>query len=354
MSTRISRLATYWLSYVVVLGGVSLLTLELAVRQLELAPRLPSQYARYVEDPFLPHRPRPDSVVAGRSAAGEFEFRYEHNSQGLRNREVQVRKPPGTFRILGLGDSFTYGAGTDADETYLSRLESMLNDRPGHPPVEVINAGISRFFPEAERLYLEHYGLRFSPDLVVVAFVPNDVIDQHLGLQAIEVLPDGRLVSNHGARLLQQLGPLTLWIYEHLQASRIPIRSLLRSRLERKMPVRWSEIFQPDGFHEEAWQEVERQYARMTGVVREHGAELALMHLPLSGPWDERSAYPARRLAAWARAHDVVFVDALPALSRRSGEALLYWPKDGHPTGAAHAVIARTLYETLVETGLVP
>ena len=49
------------------------------------------------------------------------------NSQGLRGKEYAIAKPPGTYRILVLGDSMTFGWGVPVEETYPSRLEVALN-----------------------------------------------------------------------------------------------------------------------------------------------------------------------------------------------------------------------------------
>jgi lysophospholipase L1-like esterase len=309
----------------------------------------------FVPDPVLPHRPRPGSVIEGRSRSGEFDFHYAHNALGYRDREHSFEKPPGTFRILGLGDSFTYGAGAAADATFLARLERALNERPGgHPRVEVVNAGIPSFFPEAERLLLEHEGLRFAPDLVVVGFVPNDVIDTYRGLKAIRVLPNGYIVTNYGAQLLERLGPVPLLAYERSHAARIAIRALLARTLENERPVRGDDVYRPGGYHEDDWLEVLRQYDRMAARAREHGAGLAVVHLPAQGPWDERHAYPAERLAAWAAGAGASFVDTLPALRRHPHPESLYWALDGHPTDAGHAVMADALLAGLTERGLVP
>lgn len=342
-------------AYVAVFTALVLLLLEGAVRVLGLAPRLPTQYAHYVEDPVLTHRPRPSSVLEGRSSTDEFDFRYEHNARGFRGREVAVPKPEGTFRILGLGDSFTYGAGAGGDEIYLSRLEARLNQRPGdHPPVEVVNAGIPRFFPETERLLLETEGPELDPDLVLVGFVPNDVVDTHLGTEGIQVLPDGRIVSNHGARMLAQLGPLALTLYQNVHFLRIPVRAYLARQMQDENPVRPDEIERADGFHEDDWREVEAQYARMIAIAEELGARLVLIHLPRIGPWDEGSSYPAARLRAFADAHGAGFVDALPAIRAHADPASLYWPEDLHPTPAAHAIFADAIYEALLQGSLVP
>jgi lysophospholipase L1-like esterase len=333
---------------------VSLAAVELAVRALGLAPALPNQYAMFVPDPILPHKPRPGSVIEGRSLTDEFDFRYAHNSLGWRGPDVSRPKPPGTFRILGLGDSFTYGAGVAVTETYLARLEQRLNARgPGHPRVEVVNAGIPSFFPEPERLLLEHYGLPLSPDLVIAGFVANDVIDTYLGVESIEVLPDGRIVTTHGARLLAELGPGLLALYEHWQSFRIPVRRWLSTRIANERPVRPEEVYREGGSHEEAWREVERQYDRLVETTRAHGAAFVLVYLPQQGPWDEAAGYPAARLGAWAARAGVPFVDVLPAMRTSPQPERLYWLKDHHPTAQGHALVADVLFSTLAD-GPVP
>jgi lysophospholipase L1-like esterase len=348
------RTGLAWLVWLGVTSGLSLAGVELGVRLLRLAPPLPNQYQLFVEDPVLPYRLRPESRLAGRAPEGEFEFDYQHNSLGLRERELPFAKPPGTFRILGLGDSFTYGAGAKAENVYLARLERRLNARPGdHPGVEVVNAGVPRYFPEAERLFLQEFGFRYQPDLVLLGFVPNDVIDTYLGRDAIQVLPDGRLVSTQGARLVAQLGTLATAAYTHSHALRVLIARHLRTRADLR-PVRPEEVLQPDGFHEAAWREVERQYDLLLELVRARGARLVLVHLPQIGPWDARHDYPAQRLAAWAEARGVAFVDTLPALRARQDSELLYWPKDRHPTDAGHAAIADAIFDALSNQALVP
>ena len=65
------------------------------------------------------------------------------NSLGLRNREVGP-KPPGTMRLLFLGDSLIWSGDTSSGALYTEVLERRLNARALHSPLafEVINAGI--------------------------------------------------------------------------------------------------------------------------------------------------------------------------------------------------------------------
>ena len=97
------------------------------------------------------------------------------NSLGFRDtREYSLTKAPGTFRIIVLGDSVTFGHGALYETSYPYLLEQRL--RQWRPDVnwEVWNLGIPGYNTAQELAYLNEVGPRFAPDLVVVGFFPND------------------------------------------------------------------------------------------------------------------------------------------------------------------------------------
>ena len=95
------------------------------------------------------------------------------NSKGLRDREYPYLKPPGTKRILVLGDSYTWGYGVANEEIYTEVLEETLQQK--YPHYEVINAGVSGWGTDQQYLFLVNEGLKYSPDLVIVAHFFNDL-----------------------------------------------------------------------------------------------------------------------------------------------------------------------------------
>ena len=347
-----ARRIRQWIAALAATVVISLVSGEIAFRIVGLAPSLP--LAHYTTDLHLPFKTRPLSHLTGRSAIDEFDYDYNHNSFGFRDIERAQRKPKGVFRVLALGDSFTYGAGVPFEVTFLSRLESMLNARPGkHPPIEIIKAGIPRFFPEPERLLLEYYGWSYDPDLVLVAFVPNDVIDTYYGLNAMSVC-DGFLLTSHGARLIGSCPNLVLALYKSSHAFRLLLSRVVSHRLDRDRPVRWHDIYTADG-HEKDWQEVERQYREMIEVTRQHRIGIVFIHIPMNeGLSNPSGVYPAERLAAFAGRERVPLIDTLPSLTEAAVTAELYWPRDGHANRRGHQVIAETLYRALTQQGLVP
>lgn len=60
----------------------------------------------------------------------EFDQHYDQNEFGFRGPNRALDKPDGVFRILVLGDSYTYGLGVANDETYCRVLENLLNESP--------------------------------------------------------------------------------------------------------------------------------------------------------------------------------------------------------------------------------
>ena len=66
---------------------------------------------------------------------------FRTNAQGWKDREHTLAKPEPTFRIVVLGDSYTYGV-VPMDQQYTTRVEAMLRER-GWPQCEVISIGVS-------------------------------------------------------------------------------------------------------------------------------------------------------------------------------------------------------------------
>jgi hypothetical protein len=97
------------------------------------------------------------------------------NSLGFRDtREYALAKAPGTFRILVLGDSVTFGHGALYETSYPYLLEQRLREWRPDVKWEVWNLGIPGYNTAQELAYLNEVGPRYAPDLVVVGFFPND------------------------------------------------------------------------------------------------------------------------------------------------------------------------------------
>ena len=59
----------------------------------------------------------------------DFKVQVKINSKGLRDNEYPYEKPDDTYRILMLGDSFTFGYGVNIEDTMAKVLEENLNKK---------------------------------------------------------------------------------------------------------------------------------------------------------------------------------------------------------------------------------
>lgn len=90
------------------------------------------------------------------------------SSQGFRDKEYSLVKPPGVKRMLVLGDSFVWGYGVGDSEIFTEVLERELNARG--QKWEVINTAVSGWGTDQEFLFFRDEGRLFEPDVVVLAY----------------------------------------------------------------------------------------------------------------------------------------------------------------------------------------
>jgi hypothetical protein len=93
---------------------------------------------------------------------------YEINPLGFRGPAQPFHKPPGTARVVCVGDSSTFGFLNREEECYPRLLEECLAGRGKGRRVEVVNAGVSGYTTLQEALALKLRVLPLAPDVVVI------------------------------------------------------------------------------------------------------------------------------------------------------------------------------------------
>lgn len=109
------------------------------------------------------------------SKPGEYDVGVHINNVGFRGRDINPVKGPGVFRILAVGDSFTFGVGAEDDRTIPALTERFLREKGMN--VEVINAGFGHYSPVLHYLRIRDEYLEYNPDLVLLFFDFSDLAD---------------------------------------------------------------------------------------------------------------------------------------------------------------------------------
>ncbi len=365
MLVRVLRRAGPVLVLTLIASILALLLLEFGIRVAAPQPlRRDPQNAHVPFGPF--YRPRPGLdipvVISGHAT------RWTINSLGLRGRETTVVKPPGVYRIAGIGDSFTFGYTVDAEQVFLRRVEALANTHlPLGPAVrfEAVNFGTGGYGTVAERYRLEHDALRFVPDCVVLAiFIGNDVQDAlREELRAADRIPRSPPLTM-AFRLRRFIGSQS-HLY-NLAASRLH-HLLVKTRM-RRIDDSTMDVLRATAPAnvDSGWALVEREVLAMRADCAAASIRFLVLLVPIRHQVDANEwaalldAYrlrdeefdieaPQRRCRSFLAAHDIECVDVLPEL-RLQPQSCYNTGSDAHWNSAGHERVAALLYDALFGT----
>ena len=272
--------------------------------------------------------------IAPNPAGSAVRDREGINRLGFRGPAPQTTRPAGARRMAILGDSFTYGLGVSASETYPALLERLLDEMPRSPGWEVLNLGVTAYSAREEAIALEAKAMPLEPDLIVVGYVLND--------------PEMR----GGSPLRHFYDEPRWWQRSHL--------CRLAAKAERAWDVRrlgGGDYIRFLHAHPASWRGVEHAFERMARAGRDAGVPVVIVLLPLipEESWGDYAYLDIhRQVAAAATERGLPVLDLRAALATHSPAELRLSTEDWHPTPFGYRVVARALLEALVAEGLVP
>src|SRR3989344_3071728 len=128
-----------------------------------------------VDNPRLGHVLLPNLTIVRDNDAV-----YNTNSDGMRDMEYSVGHSNEVYRIVIIGDSVTFGSSVNQSDIYPEVLERELNQGlPENYKIEVLNLGVSGYSTVSEVELFKLKGLKYNPDLVILAYVLNDASYQN-------------------------------------------------------------------------------------------------------------------------------------------------------------------------------
>jgi lysophospholipase L1-like esterase len=257
------------------------------------------------------------------------------NAQGFREEELAHARPPATFRIVCIGDSWTFGANVAAAEAYPRRLATLLETAYPGRSFEVLNLGVLGYTSFQGLRLLERTALDLEPDLVIAGYAMNDADvagyrDKDVTGPAKPASPGTRLggavARSEIYKLLQYLALLTKYEPKTLGDN---LKAKAAAAPGAETPVDYAEL--------EAWTRVSpADYEANMGAIadrtRQAGASIILLFNELWTGSPYREA-----LAGVAARKNVPFIDSsrLLAAARRGVEAALEERLGLAPSGAA-------------------
>ncbi len=276
----------------------------------------------------------------------EFDFELQTNALGIRDIEHAIAKPEGTFRIIGIGDSFTEGQGAAYQDGYLKVLERNLDATTAATDVTVIVGGVAGSDPVFGYKLLEDKLLAYRPDLVTVTVNNSDISDVIARGGKERFLGDGKV--------RYRAPPGDEWLFAHSHLYRFIARELFgygwlglsRSERKRRRAQAIAEIAEVLGDFQAL-------------AEREGFAFVTILHPDYHEFIKRRYAFDAEDLKARLDAQGILYLDLLAWFDQTgvlAGEApeTLYWPHDYHNNAQGYARFAEALEAFLRAHDLVP
>ena len=382
----------------VLLPAVSLLTIcfmavsaELLSRWLYPVTQVGFQNCFATNDPTGDAAVKPNSVCWEQTPESTLKVEYRFNRRGHRAGAELSPKPPGTYRIVLIGSSFTQGLFVPREKTFAALLPEELSMETGRK-VEVYNeatGGRFRGGPFPTQNSAQHFDevLAAQPDLILWVITPTDVMNA--GSKENADSPDRGALQQDPRSATGSAKPRSFW--NNFMAS------IAKGTFGERLKSRWEETrtsivlkhlliasesqdeyiqsylrngdnanflkTKPDAKWQMQLQYFDAELAEIAGLAKNAGVPLVAVFVPnrpqaamiSKGDWP--AGYDPFKLEDEVRdsvvSHGGHFIDILPDYRGIPSPERDYFPVDGHPDADGQAIIFRFLAKELT-SGAVP
>lgn len=289
---------------------------------------------------------------------------YQIAASRIRGPRKTGPKPAGMFRVIALGDSFTWGIEVKDDECFPHYLEKILQ---GRQAAEVFNMGVGSYGIDQMLLKYERHGRPLRPDVVVLGIFPHDYDRTRLSFYSYSK-PIFRRDEKTGPYVLENVPVLPpKEVYESLKKSLNGTGSYAYVFLKNRVRKLLSTLPGSNGYYEETDRLVENLLARLKGELDKTGTKLLVVHIPRGNAFENgealsrgKSEPQTAHLRALYEKLKIPHVDLLEALPQGRPLATIYKEhyihrpdgSIGHFTPQGNAEVAKIIAEALKAKGM--
>lgn len=379
-------------SFVLLLG-----TLLFCVGFLEFAARILVRTHPGTSAYYMPDRDYLYRLVPGFEGPVEFwpedpdkavTMQVRISDLGIRDRDYAA-KEANEYRILLLGDSYTFGWGLEIDDSLERVIERDLEARYPNRKITVVNGGTGGYGPWQTHGTLRRVGEIIDPDLVIMQTnTANDISDtlrkENKFLKSF-VAPMEKTMQRYRYHFLWQV-QADQWLRNHSRIYFIACRAAgdeplfvnLYNQIRLLAPVSIARVPQPDArpwnyepdlkiWYPElthGWEVMQEDLLAIRADSEALGSEFAVYNMP--NPFDialgeERIAdYPGKYtldkntaiVETFGHETGTSFISVLPAFRAHPDPAGLYYHNDGHLNPMGAEILAGVLADLIVENYL--
>lgn len=276
------------------------------------------------------------------------------NFQGLRkDRDIEIPKPAGIYRILVIGDSFTFGPYLSNYDTYPESLERTLNnDFNSAKKFEVLNAGIASYDIRDEYEYFVDKGHKLESDLVILQVLANDFlfkIDRarpaaEAGFK--KVLKNSVKIGLRNSAFLRSVWDLRKFV--KLKKEEMAINNEREMENDKKECSEKPVLYANDISFQNNKSQYEDYLNEFQKTVKKHSSKLAVLYIPSPNVCDqffEKNDVIEEFFSDLARKYGADFINARPRFKGENVYKVSLLPQNSHVSRYGNILIAEAIKE---------
>ncbi|MFX0194692.1 MAG: SGNH/GDSL hydrolase family protein [Candidatus Hodarchaeota archaeon] len=298
----------------------------------------------------------------GRFIMSDFDIHVKINGQGLRDRPYSYQRQKGVFRIVVLGDSFTWGFGVEQDQIFTEIIERSQDN------LEVINMGVSGYSTDQEYLLLKEEGLKYQPQLIMLMFFDNDIYENSLAVNyfiypkpKFSIVNAQLVLTNRPLPKVSPLRKVHYFLRTHLITYNVLVRVLSYNQTK---PIRLSRKLASGITLWLTGKKKENPFELTCAIISELkalsetcGAQLVIVKIATQDQALDFDNTKPNELAEYCHAQNIPFLDLAEPFQdylRSDNNHSLQFANDRHWNVNAHNRAARVIHSYLQSKGLIP
>lgn len=273
------------------------------------------------------------------------------NSKGLRDYEHAYGRSVGKTRILGLGDSITFGSGVDYEDTYLRQLEKKFLDN-GYD-VEIIKAGVNSYEFDQEYVYYFEEGYKYIPDIVLIGIHMNDVRVVN-PLELKENMFQSNVPQSRGSGIITDLRTI---VPKYVKSAKFIYMSMVQilPKSKNRNEIYFDLVY---GLWNDSvsWNNYEAKLLDLEENLRQDNVKLILVYFPNTLQFASSlnaGTYPQKRIMNLSLDRGIPFIDLTPYLDLPNYEEYYLHSDNAHLNGKGYKFVSEIIYEQLIDEKVV-
>jgi hypothetical protein len=213
------------------------------------------------------------------------------------------------------------------EDTYVKKLEVLLNERDGSRHYEVINLAVGGYNTRQELVRYRAKGRKYRPDLLIIGFVLNDAVHESMVVDSVKFLRKQR------EEQWIQKSHLAGWILDRVSTEDSDAASGFAASFE----------------HKKTWRRLSRSFDGFARDAKQDGIPVVLVIFPLMLNLESYEYGGIHvQVAREAKRYGFVVMDLLETFrEQRAWKMQLMRSDIWHPGPEGHTVVAETLYTIL-------